>query len=284
MKRKSKNYRTILTSMLLFTLTVMSSGQTEKKVVESYLRSIPAGKNKPVNSLQKYRMTAVYINRDLYGNFTSKTKVSGDYTRDLPGDSVVWNNVYISGSSKFEEPFKMGSKQEYMENFKYHPSEKIVSDPQVFKSFPASPENVFARNLAWDMMAIEDFAWLYLDSLKLNIPYILPDIKGDFKMSDIGSYYHNKIEVTWKGISQVDNVLCAIIDFTAFDNKIEMNMDQISTKGTEQYWGTILLSLKTKSIEHAVMYGGTIQEIEVKGLKDKFLVKTIRDLEVNKIQ
>ena len=30
------------------------------------------------------------------------------------------------------------------------------------------------------------------------------------------------------------------------------------------------------------MYTGTIQEIEVKGMKDKFLVKTIRELENRK--
>jgi hypothetical protein len=88
----------------------------------------------------------------------------------------------------------------------------------------------------------------------------------------------------WKGISEINSELCAVVDFTAIDNKIELSMDQIKTKGTEQYWGTILVSLKTKNIEHAEMYSGTIQEIEVKGMKDKFLVKTIRELEVNRIQ
>lgn len=61
-------------------------------------------------------------------------------------------------------------------------------------------------------------------------------------------------------------------------------MAQIKSKGTEQYWGTVLVSLKTKNIEHSVMYSGTMQEIEVTGMKDKFLVKTIRELEVEKIQ
>jgi hypothetical protein len=171
-----------------------------------------------------------------------------------------------------------------MENFRYIPSSKMVQEPQVFKIFPSSPENIYARNLIWDMMSFEIFAWNYYDSLKLNDPYIIPDITGQFNLADIGKYSHNKIMVTWKGISQINNELRAIIDFIAIDNKIELSMDQIKTKGTEQYWGTILVSLKTKNIEHAVMYSGTMQEIEVKGLKDKFLVKTIRELEVNKIQ
>ena len=61
-------------------------------------------------------------------------------------------------------------------------------------------------------------------------------------------------------------------------------MEGFKTKGTEQYWGTVWVSLKTRLMEYAVMYGGTIQEIEVTGLENKFLVKTIRELWVEKIQ
>jgi len=60
-------------------------------------------------------------------------------------------------------------------------------------------------------------------------------------------------------------------------------MDKINTKGTEQYWGTTWISLKSKQIEYAEMYGGTIQEIEVRGMEKKFLIKTIRELRVEKI-
>ena len=88
----------------------------------------------------------------------------------------------------------------------------------------------------------------------------------------------------WKGISEMNGQLCSIIDFNAVDNKIEVSMDMIKTKGTEQYWGSVLVSTKTMNIEHADMYSGTIQEVEVKEMKDKFLVKTIRELEIRKIQ
>ena len=67
-------------SLLIIVLSV-SNGQSEKAVIKKYLSELPAV---PVsNSLTKYRMTAVYTNRDLYGNFTGKTKVTGDYTRGL---------------------------------------------------------------------------------------------------------------------------------------------------------------------------------------------------------
>jgi hypothetical protein len=270
----------ILISLLIIVPSI-AKGQSERAVEKKYLSELP--KVQMAKTVQKYRMTAIYTNRDLYGNFTGKTMVSGDYTRGLPGDSSMWNNVYISSSNNFSDAFPTGTKQEYMENFRYIPSDKMMEEKS-FKSFPKSVENVFARNLIWDMMSADIFAWNYYDSLKLNVPYIIPDIKGEFNMADIGNYSHNKIVLCWRGISEINGQLCALIEFNAIDNKLEITMDMIKTKGTEQYWGSILVSIKTKNIEHADMYSGTIQEIEVKGMKDKFLMKTIRELEIRRIQ
>ena len=157
-------------------------------------------------------------------------------------------------------------------------------DSSAFKDFPPSPEAVLSRNLIWDMMAIEGFAWDHNDSLELNKPYNIRGSGGEFSMADIGTYSHTNIQLLWTGISAFNDELCAVIEFTATDNRIEMEIAGLKTKGTEQYWGTIWISLKTKLIENAVMYGGTIQEIEVAGMQNKFLVKTIRDLRVDKIK
>ncbi len=170
-----------------------------------------------------------------------------------------------------------------MEKIKYVPSGKMVQ-ADAFKNFPSSLDNIFARNLIWDMLSFEIFAWSYSDSLKLNYPYIIPDIKGQFELAELGKYSHNKILLQWKGISVLNDELCAVIDFNAPDNIIELNMDLIKSKGTEQYWGTILVSMKTKNIVNGVMYSGTIQDIEVKGMKENLLLKTIRELEVTRIQ
>lgn len=270
----------ILISMLLL-IPSPAKAQSEKAIVKKYLSELPKGPKS--KTLQKYRMTAIYTNRDLYGKFTGKTMVTGDYTRGLPGDSSIWNNVFISASNNYSDPFPAGEKQEYMENFRYIPSDKMM-EAGAYKNFPKSVENVFARNLIWDMMSFDIFSWNYYDSLKLNIPYIIPNIKGEFSMADIGNYSHNKITLIWKGITEFDGTLCAIIDFSAIDNMLDLNMEMIKTKGTEQYWGTVLVSLKSKDIEHGEMYSGTIQEIEVKGMKDKFLMKTIRELGISKIK
>ena len=281
MEKKLKSACTGLLILFLIILSSVADAQSNKAVTKKYLSELP--NIQLSKAIRKYRMTAVYTNRDLYGNFTGKTLVSGDYTRGLPGDSAQWNNVYISASNNFSAPFPAGTKQEYMENFRYVPSGKMMEE-QSFKSFPKSFENIFARNLIWDMMSADIFAWNYYDSLKLNKPYLIPDIKGNFNMADIGNYSHSKLMLCWRGITEFNGQMCAIIDFNAIDNKLELSMDLIKSKGTEQYWGSVFVSLKTKSIEHADMYSGTIQEIEIKGMKDKILMKTIREISVETIQ
>ena len=282
MKMSLASYYSGLLICLFLISTSALKGQSQNSVERKYLSELP--KIQLSNTSQKYRMTAVYTNMDIYGKFSGKLRVMGDYTRGLDGGTAMWNNVSISNSGNEDAPFKEGTKQEYMENFKYYPSDKMVTDKEAFKNFPSSLDNIYSRNLIWDMMSFEIFAWNYYDSLKLNKAYIIPDINGKFEMSDIGSYYHKNITLTWTGITVVDGDLCAIIEFNAIDNKIELSMDLIKTKGTEQYWGSVLLSLKTKNIEKAEMYSGTAQEIEVNGMKVKFLMKTIRELTIDKIQ
>ena len=256
-------------------------GQKKEALIKEYLTALPPGK--PENISRKYKMTAVYLNRDLYGTFMNKTKVEGDYTRGFEDRHMQWNNVYISHSNTFSDPFPEGVKQEYIEDFKYYPEDNMLS-PEVFKNFPSGPDNILARNLIWDMMTFETYSWMFRDSLKLNEPYVIAEINGEFDMAEIGKYNHNKISLCWRGISEINGELCAVIDFNAIDNIIELTMDIINSKGTEQYWGTAWLSLETKNIEKAIMYGGTMQEIEVKGMKDKFLAKTVRELWLEKIE
>jgi hypothetical protein len=255
-------------------------GQKKEALIKEYLTALPPGK--PENILRKYKMTAVYSNRDLYGTFMNKTKVEGDYTQGFEDRHMQWNNVFISHSNSFADPFPEGVKQEYIENFKYYPEDNMLS-AEVFKNFPSGPDNILARNLIWDMMTFETYSWMFWDSLKLNEPYVIAQINGEFDMAEIGKYNHNKIIICWRGISEINGELCAVIDFNAIDNIIELTMDIINSKGTEQYWGTAWLSLETKNIEKAFMYGGSMLETEVKGMPNKFLIKTVRELWVEPI-
>jgi len=281
MKKDLKAIAKGLIIISVLTSSVICSGQISGKI-EKYLEKLPSGEPKNDGSPRTYRMTAIYTNRDLYGNFTGKTKVSGDYRRGPENGYVSWNNVYIAHSDKLNGIFAEGKKQDYMENLKYIPSSELLNE-SAFSDFPSSPDNILARNLIWDMMSIEMFAWTYSDSLKLNRKYVIHDIAGEFNMAEIGTYDHSSIQLCWTGISIINNKLCGVIEYRAIDNKIELSTLTMKTRGTEQYWGTTWISLDTRQIEYAEMFSGTIQEIEISGLKDKFIAKTIRELQVERI-
>lgn len=282
MKKKSILVSAGLIAVLLTVTNSVALGQSDNDVIKKYLTVLPHVR---VNvSPQKYRMTATYINRDLYGNFTDKNRITGEYTKATKGDSCIWNNVYLSSSSRFEDSFPSGTRQDFIEGFKYIPSPDMVLKPGSFTGFPPTPDAVYSKNLIWDMMAFETFAFTNHDSLKLNKSYDIPDSGNEFNMGDIGTYEHSGISLCWTGISALRDKLCAVIEFRAIDNKVGLSMEAVKTKGTEQYWGTIWISLSDSMIEKAEMYSGTIQEITMTGMENKFLVKTIRELTVEKIQ
>ena len=169
-----------------------------------------------------------------------------------------------------------------MEDFKYIPSSHLMEE-SFFKDFPNRPDNIFSRNLIWDMMIIERYAWNYFDTLEWNKTYIVPDMHGSSNMADIGTYNHAKVELNRIGISMMNNKLCAIIEYSALDNKLEINLKEMKSKGSELYWGKTWVSLENKQIEYAEMYSNTIQEMEIPGLPQKMLVSTKRILTLEKI-
>jgi hypothetical protein len=232
---------------------------------------------------QRYLMTAEYFNKDIYGNPGSKIKVTGEYTRGLDSGYVCWNNAFIAQANSPSESYQERMRQDYMENLKYIPSSHLMEE-SFFKNFPIHIQNVFSRNLVWDMMAIEGYAWNYFDSLQLDKTYVIPDIQGTFEMADIGTYNHTNIELNWIGIAMKNNKLCAIIEYRALDNKLELRSDKMKSKGSEFYWGKTWLSMENKQIEYAEMYSNTVQEMEIEGLPDKLLASTKRILKVERIK
>jgi hypothetical protein len=254
-----------------------------KTKLENYLLGLPKHLQLDNKTPQKYLMTSEYFNKDIYGNFWSKIKITGEYIRGLENGYVSWNNVFISHANKQSESYLESAKQDYMENITYIPSSRLLEE-SFFENFEKYPDNFFARNLIWDMMAIESYAWNYFDSLHLNNTYIVPDIHGSFKMADIGTYNHKKIELNRIGISMMNNKLCAIIEYRALDNKLEIHTDKMKSKGSEFYWGKTWISLENKQIEYAEMYSNTIQEMDIQGLPEKILVSTKRVLTLEKIK
>ena len=280
MKKNLKSTLALLTGIILIPINSWCQSTTD---CENYLQSLPKQLKLVEKIPQRYLMTDEYFNKDIYGNLHSKIKVTGEYTRGLDDGYVRWTNVWIAKSEGQSELYQDGVKQDYMENFSYVPSKDVLNE-SFFETFEKNIDVVFARNLIWDMLAIETFAWNYFESLQLNKTFIVPDINGSINMAEMGTYDQNNIEMNWLGISMMNNKLCAIIEYRAMDNKVDFHFDNMKSKGSNIQFGKIWVSLDNKQIEYAEIYSNTVQEIEIQGLPDKMLSCTKRFVTLKKIK
>ena len=240
--------------LVMILLTLMGNNQTAEaksltKNGGKMMQALPSNLPLPLKP-QRYHITTDYYNRTFQGVFIDKIRVCGDFTTNLPGSAEKWNNVSVAKSAQLTGEYSKAEPQLYFENFTYHPSDQILQ-PEFFKNFPM--EAVHAKNLVWDMAGIEAFAWGSLDSLKLNRTYEAKDMNGPANLAGLGSFKNNNIQLTWKGISEVNGQMCGLIDFCAMDNPLEVNMKMngkdFSMKGVSHYWGTVYISLTVKSLE-----------------------------------
>lgn len=255
-------------------------------MIDKYLETLPANLKLKEPVPQKYLMTAVYYNKDIYGNFSDKTEVSGEYTRGLNEGYVKWNSVRVSMSNQLDGTFPDGQLQEYMEDFLYKPSEEIVSE-STFAGWPANNPNDFnSKNLAWDMMAFEAFAWEFFDSLKLNHYYAPAVLKAKVDLAGAGYFENKNIQLNWSGITKMNGEYCAVIQFLAMDNPLEINTEisgmEIFIKGRSHYWGNILVSLEDKQIEDAIMYEDVVMKLNIPGMQNE-VVNTTREIKLDKL-
>lgn len=271
----------------LFSVSLLTgaSGQSNPGI-DQYLNGLPAGLELTEKTPQKYLMTVVYYNKDIYGNFFDKVQVTGEYTRGFPDGTVKWNNVRIAQSKELDGAFPEGTKQEYMENFTYKPSEEMVSQ-SAFEGFPENNPNDFhAKNLVWDMLGFEAFAWAYYDSLKLNYEFAPKSINGKVDLAGAGYFENRNIKLLFSGITKMNGETCAVIQFLAMDNPLQIDTEssgmKISIKGRSHYWGNILVSLEDKQIEQATLYEDVVMKTNIPGVQTDISDAT-RELTVEKL-
>ncbi len=198
---------------------------------------------------QRYRVTTVWHNRDAEGKATGKYVMSGLYTRGLEGGAVRWNDVRIA---VFRDPEGADADtlfQETMEDFSYK-SPEDVSDPMLFARLPTDETRHLLGTLIWDAVAIEAFAWTWFDKLELNYVYRPAEFE-DFtvQMADWGTLKMRDLRLRWTGESMMNGKKCAVIHYESFVNPVR----SAGMNGRSLYWGTILVSLEDKQIEHGTL-------------------------------
>ncbi|HEX4007735.1 MAG TPA: hypothetical protein VHX60_16290 [Acidobacteriaceae bacterium] len=211
-----------------------------------------------------YRFTVVYNTANTTGQIVQRQRVTGDYTRGLPNGDVMWKNVGLATAMGATAPFPLPQSQDYMEGFRYRDDLDATMQPDFFKSFPATA--VLERNLVWDTGMFEMFGQKDFDLLQLNQP-LHAGANQDVKMPNVGTFHNRDIVLEWVGRSQRNGEDCALIDYQAFFNPLEIASGGMTLNGRSDYWGEIWVSLTTKQIEYATINEEVFGEMTLPGQK-----------------
>ncbi len=272
---KTKNI--LLSLVLILPVVLLAFAQEEPSVNPSEIlkKGVLPQSLELKDDLQKYVVTTDHFNFDMFGNFFNKQRIQGEYTRGLGNGMVKWNNVNFAFSMQKNADFPTGNKVDYMENFTYSPSENMLNSDK-FQNF--GENSAFTKNLVWDMMGIEGFAWSAWNRLKLNEPYSANDFNGKMDLAGNGSFENKNVVLTWTGVTEMNGEVCALIDYRTFDNPLEYATEGVSMKGRSHYWGTIWVSLEDKQIEHATLYEDVIMEMLLPGQTTKQIMDARREI------
>jgi hypothetical protein len=226
---------------------------------------LPQGSSVVDKAPRTYRFTVDHTVTDTTGQVVQRQRVSGDYTRGLPGGQAAWSRVTLAESNGPAEISEPGRKRAFMEGFRYATGPASLDEtmkPDFFKAFP--PDAVFERNLVWDTGMIEMFGQDQFDHLTLNTPYRL--LSGhDVKMPGVGTFHNRDVRLTWIGRSRRNGQDCAVIEYRAFFNPLEIANTGMTLKGRSHYWGAIWVSTSSKQIEYATLYEDVLGEMKIAG-------------------
>lgn len=225
-------------------------------------------------SPQTYRFTCDYHYQDTKGRVGRQERISALYTRDLPQGRVRWSGVAVSESAGAHERFGPPQARAFMEGFGYSRADATkMLDPAFFPGFPAAA--VKERNLVWDTHMLEGFGQDHFSDLKLNVPYSVPNT-AEVSLAGAGTFKHKDLQLVWTGNSRRNGQECAVIDYRAFFNALDMKMPGMNLVAGSHYWGQIWVSLATKRIEHATIYENLLGELTLQGPDKPQIISVFR--------
>jgi len=220
-----------------------------------------------------YRFTVDYDTANRTGEVVHRLRVTGDYTRGLANGEVEWRNVGEAQADGATDPLPPPRKQDFIEGFHYPAGSPDTLKPDFFKSFP--PSSVFERNLIWDTSMMESFGQNYFDQLKLNVPLHV-FASQDIKMPEVGTFRAHDIVLELVGRWERNGQECAVIDYRAFFNPVEIDTGGVTIHGRSDFWGDIWVSLTTKQIEYATIYEEVSGEMKLPGQDTPQLLSVFR--------
>ena len=232
------------------------------------------------NSVRSYQMTTDYYDFDLKSHFIDKKRLAGTITFGLEGDSVRWSDVYYAESTDSAAAFPKGIRLDYLQNFTYK------SDKGLFKAgfFNKLPEaNTLVKNLFWDILGFDYFAYGCWDSLILNHEFRAEEVNSEVNLAGIGTFKNRDIRITWLGITKINNEICAILKYSAMNNPLNVKLENMSLTGRSHYWGEVYVSLEDKQIEYANLTEDVLTDVKLKDFPEDVRGYTVRKIDLVRI-
>ncbi|MBI9065440.1 MAG: hypothetical protein JEZ14_25875 [Marinilabiliaceae bacterium] len=254
----------------------------QKSVPENHLQNLPNNWSLQINHPISYLVTTTHYDYSMMGPFLNKTQITGQYTRTSEDGTVRWNQVEIAQAHDLEASFDTGLPQPVMEGFSYVPSEKMMEAAN-YSDFPQDATGHLFRNLVWDMMGFEFFAWALPDSYPLNLEYRPVEANYKIELAGEGTFENKDIRLTWIGTTQKNNQPCVIIKFSVMNNPLSMHSEHMKLKGRSHYWGNIYVALNSKQIEYAELYEDVIMNLKMTGQDESQRLNTVRTIFAEKI-
>jgi hypothetical protein len=236
-------------------------------------RGLPKGLEVKDAGPRTYRFAVDYHNANSRGEIFQRQRLIGEYTRGLPGGEVAWKNVTEATAQGETAPYGEPQKREFMEGFRYPNDLGRTFAPEFFRGFP--PMAFMERNLVWDTGMIEMFGQNYFDHLELNEPYHAIS-HMDAKLPGEGTFTNRDVVLKWIGQSRRNGQECALIQYQAFFNPIDLSVGGMRMKGRSDYWGEIWVSLRTKQIEYGTLYESVVADLELPGQATPQLLNIFR--------
>jgi len=223
-------------------------------------------------NVSKLLCTSKWINRQINGSFMNSFFVTGYLTTELDSNKVCWNNVTVKNAIGNESTFSQPQPIEWLEGFTYKIPATDFLKEDFFKDCPNKDLDLI-RNIVMDPM-ISYFGVAYFDSLKLNTPFI-PNFNNGNSISvefkDWGSHKIANLELTWTGVSNINGVLCALINYRSHSNVINIKTTAMEVTGLSHWWGNFWISLTDKQLEYMTLYEDVPCKISMLVVPDQFI-------------
>lgn len=244
----------------------------------AHAQSLPTATRVKDSGTRTYRFTVDCTTVSSTGDILRRQRLTADDTRGLSGGDVVWKNVAQADVDGATAAFPPPPRRDFMEGFRYHNDMSETFKPGFFRGFP--PTAVFERNLVWDTGMIEDFGQSFFEHLKLNEPYHTMSNDNmstdDLKLPEVGTFHNRDIVLEWVGSSKRNGRACALIQYQAFLNPLQIDNGGVNMKAVSNYWGLIWVSLATKQIEYGTLSETVVGELKLPGQETTQLINVIR--------